>query len=98
MKTRRGKFSSHQIGATGFEPAAFWSQTRRSAKLSYAPELLHFIPCNHPDVHFDYWVWEFLKAVPKLNGPAGGARSGGALSHSSKRRRLGTKSVTDKNL
>ena len=26
------------IGATGFEPAAFWSQTRRSTKLSYAPE------------------------------------------------------------
>jgi hypothetical protein len=27
-----------KIGATGFEPAAFWSQTRRSAKLSYAPD------------------------------------------------------------
>ena len=26
------------IGATGFEPAAFWSQTRRSTKLSYAPD------------------------------------------------------------
>ncbi len=25
------------IGATGFEPAASWSQTRRSTKLSYAP-------------------------------------------------------------
>jgi integrase len=29
-----------KIGATGFEPAAFWSQTRRSAKLSYAPDYL----------------------------------------------------------
>ena len=26
-----------KIGATGFEPAASWSQTRRSTKLSYAP-------------------------------------------------------------
>ena len=26
-----------RIGAIGFEPTAFWSQTRRSAKLSYAP-------------------------------------------------------------
>ena len=25
------------IGATGFEPATSWSQTKRSAKLSYAP-------------------------------------------------------------
>ena len=25
------------IGATGFEPAALWSQTTRSTKLSYAP-------------------------------------------------------------
>jgi hypothetical protein len=30
------------IGATGFEPAAFWSQTRRSTKLSYAPESRFF--------------------------------------------------------
>ena len=30
------------IGATGFEPATFWSQTRRSTKLSYAPEF-----CKH---------------------------------------------------
>lgn len=27
-----------EVGATGFEPAAFWSQTRRSTKLSYAPD------------------------------------------------------------
>jgi hypothetical protein len=33
----------HRIGATGFEPAAFWSQTRRSAKLSYAPDFLVII-------------------------------------------------------
>ena len=26
------------IGATGFEPATSWSQTKRSTKLSYAPE------------------------------------------------------------
>ena len=33
-------FAPRKIGATGFEPAAFWSQTRRSAKLSYAPALV----------------------------------------------------------
>lgn len=26
-----------KIGATGFEPATSWSQTKRSTKLSYAP-------------------------------------------------------------
>ena len=26
------------VGATGFEPATFWSQTRRSTRLSYAPK------------------------------------------------------------
>ena len=25
------------VGATGFEPATFWSQTRRATKLRYAP-------------------------------------------------------------
>jgi hypothetical protein len=25
------------VGATGFEPATSWSQTKRSTKLSYAP-------------------------------------------------------------
>ena len=29
---------SQKIGATGFEPATSWSQTKRSTKLSYAPE------------------------------------------------------------
>ena len=32
------KHCEMEIGATGFEPAAFWSQTRRSTKLSYAPD------------------------------------------------------------
>lgn len=27
-----------KIGATGFEPATSWSQTKRSTKLSYAPD------------------------------------------------------------
>jgi hypothetical protein len=27
------------VGATGFEPATSWSQTRRSTKLSYTPTL-----------------------------------------------------------
>ncbi len=28
------------VGATGLEPATFWSQTRRSTKLSYAPKIV----------------------------------------------------------
>ena len=34
-------YSSNQrgVGATGFEPATSWSQTKRSTKLSYAPNL-----------------------------------------------------------
>ena len=28
-----------KIGVTGFEPATSWSQTRRSTKLSYTPQL-----------------------------------------------------------
>jgi hypothetical protein len=27
----------HSVGVTGFEPAAFWSRTKRSTKLSYTP-------------------------------------------------------------
>ena len=27
-----------KVGATGFEPATSWSQTKRSTKLSYAPK------------------------------------------------------------
>ena len=30
------------VGATGFEPATFWSQTRRSTRLSYAPKIESF--------------------------------------------------------
>ena len=30
---------SEKVGATGFEPATSWSQTKRSTKLSYAPML-----------------------------------------------------------
>src|SRR5438105_15742009 len=29
-----------QIGATGFEPAAFWSQTRRSSQAELRPEVV----------------------------------------------------------
>ncbi len=32
-----------EIGAIGFEPTAFWSQTRRSAKLSYAPGAFRYL-------------------------------------------------------
>ena len=31
---------SRQVGATGFEPAASWSRTKRSTRLSYAPAYL----------------------------------------------------------
>ena len=33
-----------RIGATGFEPATSWSQTKRSAKLSYAPWRTEIVP------------------------------------------------------
>ena len=33
----RGSEERRMVGATGFEPATFWSQTRRSTRLSYAP-------------------------------------------------------------
>jgi hypothetical protein len=34
-----GLLLSYQVGATGFEPAASWSRTKRSTKLSYAPSV-----------------------------------------------------------
>ena len=34
----RVRHAQEKIGATGFEPATSWSQTKRSTKLSYAPE------------------------------------------------------------
>ena len=30
------------VGATGLEPAASWSQTKHSTKLSYAPVFWHY--------------------------------------------------------
>jgi hypothetical protein len=42
-----------KIGVTGFEPATSWSQTTRSTKLSYTPNLwlMHITRCNqtHPE-------------------------------------------------
>ena len=32
-----GSLRFYVVGATGLEPAASWSQTKRSTKLSYAP-------------------------------------------------------------
>src|SRR5580693_5787445 len=34
----RPRGSAQLVGATGFEPATSWSQTRRSTRLSYTPE------------------------------------------------------------
>ena len=40
-KPSQGKTTLKKVvGATGFEPATSWSQTRRSTKLSYTPMLL----------------------------------------------------------
>jgi hypothetical protein len=38
MSRRLRHGNEEYIGATGFEPATSWSQTRRSTKLSYAPK------------------------------------------------------------
>ena len=32
-------FADYLIGVTGFEPATSWSQTKRSTKLSYTPNI-----------------------------------------------------------
>ena len=37
--------SVKNLGATGFEPATSWSQTKRSTKLSYAPERVKLEEC-----------------------------------------------------
>jgi hypothetical protein len=37
----------HVVGATGLEPATFWSQTRRSTKLSYAPNIVLAAASTH---------------------------------------------------
>src|SRR5208283_84629 len=37
-QNQTGNPPSEMVGATGFEPATFWSQTRRSTRLSYAPK------------------------------------------------------------
>ena len=38
MQTGYGSGDSPLVGATGLEPAASWSQTKHSTKLSYAPK------------------------------------------------------------
>jgi hypothetical protein len=47
---RSGNISSKSlillVGAAGFEPATFWSQTRRATRLRYAPigwQLIHLV-------------------------------------------------------
>lgn len=44
-KKIRTRFASgfYLVGATGLEPAASWSQTKHSTKLSYAPKCSDFI-------------------------------------------------------
>lgn len=38
IDTRKGKkYQENFVGAAGFEPTAFWSQTRRATGLRYAP-------------------------------------------------------------
>ena len=44
-------FLCYMVGATGLEPAASWSQTKHSTKLSYAPLLTNSVqqipePCT----------------------------------------------------
>ncbi len=36
-RSKRYKACSDVVGATGFEPATFWSRTKRATKLRYAP-------------------------------------------------------------
>ena len=61
----------NNIGAAGFEPAAFWSQTRRSTKLSHAPmQLLYAL------LPFGYASGDFLADHAKR-----GTRLGRKLSH-----------------
>lgn len=45
------------LGATGFEPATSSSQTKRSTKLSYAPEL----PLNHFNCRMVFLRWQFAQ-------------------------------------
>src|SRR2546430_11105866 len=37
------------VGAVGFEPTTFWSQTRRATKLRYAPPIAMKYPTNQPE-------------------------------------------------
>ena len=37
------------VGATGLEPAASWSRTRRATKLRYAPEFTVVNYTQHPE-------------------------------------------------
>lgn len=37
------KFGQNMVGMTGFEPAASWSQTKHSTKLSYIPIMMYLL-------------------------------------------------------
>ena len=37
-KAAQGIRGANVVGAAGFEPATFWSQTRRATRLRYAPK------------------------------------------------------------
>src|SRR6266545_1057803 len=40
------KINDGMVGAAGFEPATFWSQTRRATRLRYAPPRRMSLPTN----------------------------------------------------
>ncbi len=55
------------VGATGLEPAASWSQTKHSTKLSYAPQqqiLLYYTAADLSSIFFFLDI-SLLRDMPK---------------------------------
>jgi hypothetical protein len=64
------------VGVTGFEPATSWSQTKRSTKLSYTPELRLMLITARPLAHAEnyervaLWKQQLAQTAVWRDGPA----------------------------
>ena len=59
------------VGATGFEPATTWSQTRSATGLRYTPNVILLIASAKVSIFADITkeMSQYFMTIPKIHGP-----------------------------